>query len=267
MVVVLATAGCTTGSDPAAQAKASSTAAAPPTTSLASLDIDWPRAGETVDPAKPPEAPAGFGDGLVARMAGILTDWATSTTVDAEVRRSDAPIDQVAEVVPASVASALRAQAKDAVSPRLAVANVFARDVTVDGEPAVTTAWKVSTEVDEAGQPYVRLELQTRAAYEVRLGDDGPTRVIGVLRVHGLSAYPATTDDFGVSSGWQEFGAGDCALALDDDLVPDADTDSATADLETFVAVGSGDTLEMPALADEEQVDAEYLQRCRDGTT
>lgn len=49
------------------------------------------------------------------------------------------------------------------------------------------------------GERYVRLELQTRAAYEVWLGDDAPTRVIGVLRVHGVSAYREMTDDLGVS--------------------------------------------------------------------
>lgn len=217
--------------------------------------------------SSPPAAPDGFSGDLVARMADELEDWATATTVDADVWHSDVPLDQVTGALPAAVGAALRKQATGAVSPGLAVANVFADEVKVVGAPLVTTAWKASTETDEAGQPYLLLELQTRAAYEVRLGDDASTSVIGVLRVHGLSAYPDTTDDFGVSSGWQEFGAGDCALALDDQLVPDADADGTARDLKTFVTVGDGDTLTMPPLDDEEQVDAEYLQRCRNSAT
>ena len=125
--------------------------------------------------------------------------------------------------------------------------------------PMITTAWKVSTAKDDGGRAYVLLELQTRAAYEVRV-KDGPSRVIGVLRVHGLSAYADTTDDFGVSGSWQEFGAGDCALALDDD------TAEALKDLRTFIEVGDGSKLVMPKLGVEEQVDEEYLKRCRDGS-
>ena len=150
------------------------------------------------------------------------------------------------------------------MSPHLAFANVFRDDVTVVGSPMITSAWKVTTEKDAANKTFMRLELQTRAAYEVRLGDGG-TRVIGVLRVHSLSAYNDTTDDFGVGGGWQEFGAGDCALALDDALVPDSDRDESLKDLKTFIRVGSGTKLEMPELPAQDKVDDEYLKRCRDG--
>ena len=98
----------------------------------------------------------------------------------------------------------------------------------------------------------------------MRLGNGG-TRVIGVLRVQGLSGYADTTDDFGVTGGWQEFGAGDCDLALDDAFVPDSDRDESLKDLKTFIRVGDSDTLEMPELPVQEKVDAEYLKRCRDG--
>lgn len=265
VAAMLVVGGCTggSGSDAAPEPSASTE----PAISLASLDVDWPRATETLDVAKPPAAPKGFDDGTVTRMAGILTTWAQATTVDEDVWRSAAPIDEVAAALPDKVGTSLRGQITGAVSPRLAVANVFAEDATVVGEPLVTTAWKISTQTDEVGKQYVLLELQTRAAYEVRLGEGAPTRVIGMLRVHGLSAYADSTDDFGVTGGWQEFGASDCALALDDDLVPDSDVDQTVKDLKTFVQVGDGEKLSMPTLPVEEQVDSEYLQRCRNSAT
>jgi hypothetical protein len=263
VTVLLVAGGCTSESEP--EAKSVPTTSPAPAIGLASLHVDWPVAGAKLDVGKPPAAPEGFDDGMVARMAAILTDWARVTTIDDEVWHSSAPVDQVVGTLPTEVGSALDEQTKDAVSPELAVANVFADEVTVLGAPIATTAWKLSTKTDDAGESYVRLELQTRAAYEVRLGDDAPTRVIGMLRVHGLSAYPGTTSDFGVSGGWQEFGASDCALALDDELVPDSDLDSTVRDLKTFVTVGDGKKLAMPPLDAQERVDSEYLQRCRDG--
>jgi len=265
VAVLVVSAGCTGASEP--DVRPTPVETSEPAISLASLGLDWPRADGMLDVADPPEAPDGFAAALVARMADVLTDWAQVSTVDEDVRRSATPVQDVAAALPPESGAALRALTEDAVSPDLGVANVFADDVTLLGAPVVTTAWDVSTRTDDAGRPYVLLQLQTRAAYEVRLGDDAPTRVIGVLRVHGLSAYPGTTDDFGVTGGWQEFGAGDCALALDDALLPDADLDAAARDLRTFVEVGDGSRLVMPPLEDDDQVDAEYLQRCRDGAT
>ena len=272
VVVLLACTACTSSPD---DRPASAPTTAPTTAeasddaamTFASVGIDWPEAGDRIAPPDPPSAPAGFDDALLGRMADSLTAWAQVSTLDERTRYSATPIDDVAAALPGPAAAALRAQAEDAVSPRLEAANVLADDVSVIGSPRVTTAWEMSTKIDDAGEQYVLLQLQTRAAYEVRVGDDGPTRVVGVLRVHGLSAYPGTTDDFGVSGGWQEFGAVDCALALDDDLVPDDDLTASEDDLRTFVRVGDGARLQMPSLGDEQQVDAEYLQRCRDSRT
>ncbi|MRJ75102.1 hypothetical protein GEV29_00980 [Aeromicrobium sp. SMF47] len=254
-------AGCTSGSDE----QPSPAPASPPALSLASLDLGWSTAQGKLDAGDPPPAPEGVNPLTYERMAADLASWARVTTVDDSVWHAAKPVDAVSEVLPARAAAALRKQARSAVSPRLAVANVFADDVTVLGTPQVSTAWQVSQADDEDGKPYVVLELQTRAAYEVRLGSDGPVRVIGMLRVHGLSAYADTTDDFGVSGGWQEFGAGDCALALDDQLVPESDLEETRSDLQTFQRVGDADDVEMPDLGDDEQVDADYLQRCRAG--
>ncbi len=270
VAVLIVGAGCTAGSDDGSDDATpptptpSRSVAAPVT--LDSLNLDWPDTEGVLETGELPDAPDGFDDQLLARMAEVLSEWAAVTTVDSATWSSASPIDDLAGVVPDEVGDGLRDLSEDAVSPRLAVGNVFGDGVEVVGEPKVTTAWRVSTESDDDGQEYVLLELQTRAAYEVKR-DGGPSRVIGVLRVHGLSAYPETTDDFGVSAGWQEFGAGSCSLAVDDALVPDNDVAKTTGELRTFVEVGDGDEVEMPDLGDEQRVDAEYLQRCRDSMT
>lgn len=261
LTIAMVCTGCTSGSD---DPTPSPTKAEATSVTLASLDLDWPRAEGTFDPPKVPAAPSGFDDAQVDRMAKILTKWSRLAAVDEGMWRSDMPLSDVRPVLPDEAAGTLEQQLRGEVSPNLAVANVFGKKVKVIGSPQVTSAWHVSADKDPANETFVRVELQTRTAYEVKLGN-GPSRVIGVLRVQGLSAYPDTTDDYGVSGGWQEFGAGDCALALDDALVPDSDTDEAAKDLETFIRVGSGSKLEMPELGVQEQVDAEYLKRCREG--
>lgn len=267
LVAMVLACGACTSSPGVVDARPSPTGSQEPAVSLASAGIDWSASSGRLEAADPPPAPTGFDEDLYVRMTGILQDWAQRTTLDEDVRYSPTPIDRIVTALPDQAAAALRAQVAGAVSPRLAVANVFGDEVSLVGAPRVTTAWRASTETDDAGQPYIRLELQTRAAYEVRLGDEAPTRVVGVLRVHGLSAYRDTVDDFGVSGGWQEFGALDCALAFDDYLVPDDNLDAAARELVPFVEIGAGGRLQMPRLGAEDRVDAEYLQRCRNGQT
>lgn len=265
-VVLLAGAGCTSGSDePEESAPAAATSSARVVT-LDSLELDWPRTDGSLETAEPPAAPEGVEPEAYDRMARDLVTWATASTVDENLWRSKEPLADIIDVLPAGTAAKLRTQAEAQTSPRLAVANVFSDRVTVVGQPQVTSAWKVTTVDEDVDRPYVVLELQTRAAYEVRLGENGPSRVIGVLRVHALSAFDNTTDDFGVSGAWQEFGAGDCSLALDDSLIPDADLDGSAAEIKKFIAVGDKDEVVMPDLGKEEQVDSDYLQRCRQGS-
>lgn len=266
--VVLVVGGCSSGSDQPAPDVAATTEAPTPTrdVTLDSLNLDWPRSGKDITFADPPDVPDAFNTDVFEQMVVNLKAWATTSTVDEDVWHSRVPLDQVAEGQPAKTAETLRTQSAEQASPRLAVANVFSDRVAVIGSPLVTTAWQVRTVEDDTEEPYVVLELQTRAAYEVRLGDNGPSRVIGVLRVHSMSAFADSTDDFGVSSGWQEFGAGDCTLALDDSLIPDADVEGAETDLKKFIEVGSQKDVVMPDLGDDEQVDSNYLKRCRQGS-
>ncbi len=263
LAVAILVSGCTSGSD---DPKPTATATGDDrSVTLAALRLDWPKAQGKLVVAKPPATPDGFDDATYARMAKVLTKWAKVAAVDDSVWHSNDPLAAITKALPAKACrtpSPSRARASS--RPISGVANVFGDDVTVVGTPMITTAWKVTVDKDETDKPYVLLELQTRAAYEVRF-KNGATRVIGVLRVHGLSAYQDTKDDFGVGGGWQEFGASDCALALDDALVPDSDREEGLADLATFLRVGKGNKLEMPKLSAPERVDDEYLKRCRDG--
>lgn len=266
LVVLLVVSGCSDSSDgPEKQAGSTPSTGTSRAVTLESLELDWPTADGKLDVVDPPPAPEGLSSDIYDQMVTDLKAWATASTVDEEVWHSKAPFDRVAEGLPDKTAATLLAQTKDQASPRLAAANVFSDRVKIIGSPKVSTAWQVKTVDDDTEKPYTVLELQTRAAYEVRLGENGPSRVIGMLRVHALSAFADSTDDFGVSSGWQEFGAGNCSLALDDSLIPDADVEGSDADLKKFIAVGSKDAVEMPALDDDEQVDGNYLKRCREG--
>lgn len=261
LALAIVTTGCTGDSDD--PSRKPTTATTDPVT-LETLDLDWPKAEGKLDPPELPAAPEGFDAGTLDRMAKVLTKWAALTVANDGGWHTGDPLSDVRNVLPKPVAGIYEAQLRGEVSPRLAVANVFGDDVTVVGSPRITSAWRVSIDQDPANETFMQLELQTRAAYEVRLGD-GPSRVIGVLRVQFLTAYPDTTDDFGIGGGWQEFGAGDCALALDDALVPESDRGEALDDLQTFIKIGNSDKLEMPELPVQEQVDDEYLKRCRDG--
>lgn len=229
-----------------------------------SLDLGLPDALDRLAVDDPPELPDGFNEKRYDRMIDALTRWASASTYQSEVRESDNPARQIGIELPDAIASELADLTASAVSPRLAAANVFADDVSVLGPPQVTTAWKAET-VERDGAPALSLKLQTRAAYEVRTGSDGPTRVIGVLRVHELITRTGETGDIGVGFGWQEFGASDCTLALDDALRPDGDISSALDDLKIFAGVATLGTVEMPDLGDEETIDEDYLQRCMRG--
>jgi hypothetical protein len=264
IAVVLVCAGCT-DDEPEPKPTQTTSLSTVDSISLETLGLGWPKAQGALAAKSPPATPDGFDDDLLDRMASLLETWAALSTVEDSIWHSEDAVGRIADAMPGVIGTSLRALAQNQVSPQLSVANVFADDVTVIGTPMVTTAWKVSTAKDDEGIPYVVLELQTRAAYEVRV-KDGPSRVIGILRVHGLSAVPDATDVFGVSGGWQEFGANDCALALDDNLFPDSDSADALKDLGTFIKVGDGSKLVMPKLGVQEQVDEEYLKRCRDGS-
>jgi hypothetical protein len=259
--------GCTTDSsgDTAQQGQTQSTTQSPRETTLKSLNIDWPQADGTLEVVDAPAPPSTVPDATYNRMVSDLTAWAEASAADPAVWQADDAVDRVADALAGPAGEALKKQVSGEPTPRLAAANAMSKRVTVVGSPRISTAWNVRT-VDEGDEPYVVVELQTRAAYEVRLGKDGPSRVIGVLRVHSLSAYPDTSDEFGVGGGWQEFGAGNCAMALDDSLLPDADRDKAAADVRAFVKIGNSDSVEMPELDDGARIDARYVQRCRQGS-
>lgn len=265
ITVLLVCAGCTKDGDGTPTPSVAST---PATTSAQkvtsdSLGIDWPTTA-SADWPKHPAAPEGF-NAQVDAMAKILVDWGATAATDAKVWHGKDAVTLVADSLPSATGKTLEAQVKDAVSPRLAVANVFADNVTIVGTPRITAAWRITSSSDDVGRAIVRLELQTRTAYEVHIAG-GPARVIGVLRVHGLSAYADTANDYGVTGGWQEFGAGDCSLATDDALLPDSDAAEASKDLATFIRVAKGSKFDMPPLGVDEQVDSEYLKRCRAGS-
>jgi len=215
---------------------------------LADLGIDdWPPADEPEIP-DPPARPKGVSQEEYDRMAEAVRTWAVQAATD--------PGD-VGDGLPDSLTRAIDDAVEAQVVPSLARATVLDDDLEVR-DRRMTAAWRTARE-DGA----VNLSLQTRTAYEVQ-APGGRVRVIGVLRTQGVVAVPGA-EAWGTIMGWQEFGAADCAIVLDEHLTPGGDADDQLADLTVFAGVGNADDAIVPALPDDEQVDEDFAQECRAG--
>ncbi|GAA3542424.1 hypothetical protein GCM10022196_23200 [Aeromicrobium flavum] len=209
----------------------------------------WPAPDEDRLP-EPPARPEGVEPAEYARMVAAVRTWAIQAATSPET---------VGTGLPASLKAAI-ADLEDAQdeAPELARGNVLDPDLEVLTS-GLTGAWTVSA--DDEGS--VNVSLQTRTAYEVR-SPGGPVRVIGVLRTQGVIGGP-DDDGWGTITGWQEFGAADCATVLDGFLTPGGDADDQQADLTTFAEIGNGDEAITPELPDDERVDEEFARTCQAG--
>lgn len=231
-----------------------------------SLKLDWPTADGKIEFAEIPERPEGVNEKRYDRLTKALTTWAEASAVNEDVRASDDPAAEVAKLVSEpAVGKRLQSQAGTVVSPKLAAANVFAEGVEVEGDPLVTSAWEVGAG-EEDGDDIVRITLQTRAAYLTKV-DGGPDRVIGVLRTHTLTSGVEEKGPVTVGYAWQEFGASDCVLALEDALEAESSAEDAEKDLATFIEAGNDERVNMPELEDDDVVNDDFKERCESGTT
>lgn len=221
-----------------------------PTERLALADLgisQWPRANAAAI-APPPAVPDGVTEQEYARVVGALRVWA--------VQAATAP-DTVGDGLPSQLAGAIDRATRDQTAPGLARGDVL--DPALERlDTRMTTAWQV--ERTDAGTV---IQLQSRTAHEVR-SPAGLVRVIGVLRTQGVVLDP-DSDDWGTAMGWQEFGAADCAAALDDFLTPGGDADDQESDLAVFVEIGNGDEVVTPALEDADRVDDDFREQCEAG--
>ncbi|MBC9226112.1 hypothetical protein GL325_07255 [Aeromicrobium sp. 636] len=222
-----------------------------PTTSISFEDLgvaDWPSPDEARFP-EPPARPEWLAAEEYARMVAAVRTWAVQAVASPE---------QVGAGLPEELAAMIAdAGEDDAVAPALAQGNVLDPGLEVLAT-GLTGAWTLSDDGES-----MNLALQTRAAYEVRT-PDGPVRVIGVLRTQGIIAGP-DTPEWGTVMGWQEFGAADCAIALDGFLTAGGDADDLQSDLGTFAEIGNGDEAITPELPDDQLVDEDFKRRCEAG--
>lgn len=248
--ILLLVAGCTTDEPSSGTSTATTSPSAEPAEqiTLAQLAVeDWPALGDGGIP-QPPERPASVGARDYDAMTGAVRTWA--------VQAATAPAT-VGQGLPNGLPEAIDAMAAEQTAPALARGNVLGPELEVV-DSRMTAAWDVSVDGGVA-----TVALQTRAAYEVRL-PDGPVRVVGVLRTQGVVSSPRASA-WGTVMGWQEFGADDCGVALDDVLAPGGDADDQVQDLQVFVDVGNGERAVTPDLPDEDRIDADFLDRCRAG--
>lgn len=242
-------AGCTADSSPEPQPTPSESVEASLDLTFADLGIDgWPDAEDPQIPEFPGVAGT-FDDATAEKYATYLKTWALQAALDP---------DAVGDGLPEPLTQTLASFGDSSTSADLARGNVLGEGLEVTGTK-MTAAWGVDF---VAGQEQLR--LQTRTAYQV-VDANGDTRVIGVLRLHGFDLTAAQPDSPGVLGAWQEFGASDCSLALDDVLLPGTDLDAEERDLQTFVAVGRSKEPTMPELSKEDRVDDDFLANCRAG--
>ncbi|MET0468177.1 MAG: hypothetical protein ABWZ87_05510 [Aeromicrobium sp.] len=206
----------------------------------------WPTPAGAIPEA--PARPEGVSAAEYDAMVTAVRTWATQAAVDPGA---------VGNGLPKSLVAAIEDAAEAQTEPGLARATVLDPELELV-DTRMTAVWQ-SSDADGAHQ----LSLQTRTAYEVR-NDEGLVRVVGVLRTQGVVAG-AGTDDWGTLTGWQEFGAADCAIALDGFLTPGGDADDQTSDLTRFAEIGNGDEAITPALPEDEQVDEDFERACETG--
>lgn len=215
---------------------------------LADLGLaGWPVADEP-DIPEAPRRPKGVDPAEYERMVTAVETWAVQAATDP---------DQVGEGLPAPLVEAIDDAAEAQAAPTLARATVLDPALDVNST-RMTAAWRVARE-DGA----VNLSLQTRTAYEVR-APGGQVRVIGVLRTQGVVAVPGA-DRWGTITGWQEFGAADCAIVVDGFLTPGGDADDQHTDLTVFAEIGKGSEAITPALPEDEYVDEDFARACEAG--
>lgn len=231
-------------------APAGPTAQPTPTERMTLADLGlagWPVADEPELPDAPTR-PASIPAAEYDRMVEAVETWSVQAATDP---------DAVGEGLPKDLVEAIDDAVGAQTVPALARATVLDPDLDVNAA-RMTGAWRVAEE-DGA----VNLSLQTRTAYEVR-APGGQTRVIGVLRTQGVVAVPGT-EQWGTIMGWQEFGAADCAIVLDEFLTPGGDPDDQESDLTVFAEIGKGSEAVTPKLPENEYVDEDFAQACRSG--
>lgn len=249
VLITFVLAGCTGGSDEPERTAATPDPQPAPTQQITLDDLGiagWPTPDGAVP--EPPPRPDGVSAAEYEEMTDAVATWGLQAATDPGA---------VGEDLPKSLVAAIDDAADAQTEPGLARATVLDPDLELRGT-RMTAVWETS---EDDGS--VNLSLQTRTAYEVE-NDEGLVRVIGVLRTQGVIASEGA-DEWGTLTGWQEFGAADCAIVLDGFLTPGGDSDDQVTDLTQFAEIGNGDEAVTPALPEEDQVDEDFARACQAG--
>lgn len=248
VLVTFVLTACTGGSeDPEPSATANAQPAPTQQITLDELGIaGWPTLDEAVP--EPPRRPEGVSAQAYDEMVAAVRTWALQAATDPGA---------VGNGLPESLVAAIDDAAEAQTESGLAEATVLDPELDV-ADTRMTAVWQLSD-----GDGSINLSLQTRTAYEVTT-EDGLVRVIGVLRTQGIIA-DGEADDWGTITGWQEFGAADCAIVLDGFLTPGGDADDQVADLTQFAEIGNAEEAITPDLPEDEQVDEDFAQACEAG--
>lgn len=239
-VIVVTVSGCSSG-DPEAKARHEQPL------SLADLDMDgWvnlstdslPQA-----PRNPNKVPAAKQE----RAELILHRWASAALGDPEQTLDSAPKD---------VRHELELMADAGPARGVSLGTGFGEGLTVKSRWG-TGVWK------ETSAAPLHLEYQTRVLWELE-DADGQVRLVGMVRTHVL-----VNDGESISIGqsWQEFGADDCALVVEETIRPGGDVAEQNKDLRRFEEIANSAEVVSPDFSEDDVVDQEFANRCRAGAT
>ncbi|NLC98607.1 MAG: hypothetical protein GX678_05995, partial [Actinomycetales bacterium] len=126
---------------------------------------------------------------------------------------------------------------------------------------AAKSVWGTGVWRETSAKP-LHLEYQTRVLWELE-DADGNVRLVGMVRTHALIDDGETLS---IGQSWQEFGADDCALAIEEDIRPGGDIAEQNKDLRTFVDIANSLEVVPPDFSADDVVDEQFVERCRAGT-
>ena len=201
----------------------------------------------TTDPLpKAPKNPNKTAANDYDRAAQILHQWAQATL---------GPPEETLAAVPKEVRVELEEIADAGPARNVSLGAQFGEGL------AAKSVWGTGVWRETSAKP-LHLEYQTRVLWELE-DADGNVRLVGMVRTHALIDDGETRS---IGHSWQEFGADDCALAIEEDIRPGGDIAEQNKDLRTFVDIANSLEVVPPDFSADDVVDEQFVERCRAGT-